>query len=156
MLRDTQSKFLNDISISKRGIVKVASSQVPRGKEATTKHEVKKVLKTFEKSPDVTKDTLNKYQQRVELDPSPKNVAKDFFNDLGEARKHKKQMHLVTAMSLRQAGIFKIAGRNVYEDLETGDFWKMSEDKKHVLRMFKENNGIAVNLKDKKHVVNCH
>jgi hypothetical protein len=65
-------------------------------------------------------------------------VAKDFFKDLGDARKHKKQMHLVTAMSLRQAGIFKMAGRDVYEDLETGDFWKMSDDKKHVMRLFKE------------------
>ena len=139
MQRDTQSKFLDDLTVSKRGMVKVASSQVPKGKDATTKHDVNKVLKTFEKSPDVSKKTLTQYQQRNELDQNSKQVAQDFFKDLGDARKHKKQMHLITAMSLRQAGIFKMAGRDVYEDLETGDFWKMSEDKKHVMRLFKEN-----------------
>jgi hypothetical protein len=139
MQRDTQSKFLNDLTVSKRGMVKVASSQVPKGKDATSKHDVKKVLRTFEKSPDVSKKTLTQYQQRNELDPNSKQVAQDFFKDLGDARKHKKQMHLTTAMSLRQVGIFKIAGRDVYEDLETGDFWKISEDKKHVMRLFKEN-----------------
>jgi membrane-associated HD superfamily phosphohydrolase len=129
---------MNDILISKRGIVKVAASQLPTGKQAVSKTDVKKVLKTFEKSPDVSKSTLKQYQQRAELDTNPKQVAQDFFKDLGTARKQKKQMSLVTAMSLRQVGIFKSAGRDVYEDLETGDFWKISDDKKSVMRMFKE------------------
>lgn len=137
MLRDIQSKFLDDIYVTKRGQVKNASSQVP-GKQSTSKTDVKKVLKTFEKSPDISKDTMSQYKQRIELDSNPKQVAQDFFKDLGDARKQKKQMHLVTAMSLRQTGIFKLASRDVYEDLETGDFWKISEDKQHVLRMFKE------------------
>lgn len=142
MLRE--SKFVNAISVSKRGLVKVAASQLPTGKQAVTKSDVKKVLKTFEKSPDVSKKTLKQYQQRAELDVNPKQVAQDFFKDLGTARKQKKQMSLLTAMSLRQTGIFKSAGRDVYEDLETGDFWKISDDKKTVMRMFKEDeNGIA-------------
>ncbi|MDD5651384.1 MAG: hypothetical protein PHF86_13375, partial [Candidatus Nanoarchaeia archaeon] len=50
----------------------------------------------------------------------------------------------MTAMAYRQVGIFKVAGRDVYEDLETGDFWKISEDKKHVMRLFKEDEkGVA-------------
>jgi membrane-associated HD superfamily phosphohydrolase len=137
------SKFIESLLISKRGQVKIAASQVP-GREATSKIDVKKVLKTFEKSPDVSKKTMDQYKQRAELDTNSKQVAQDFFKDLSDARKNKKQMHLMTAMSLRQAGIFKVAGRDVYEDLETGDFWKMSEDKKHVVRMFKEDEkGIA-------------
>jgi membrane-associated HD superfamily phosphohydrolase len=143
MLRDNQSSFFDKITLSKRGNVKVAASQFP-GREAVTKSDVKKVLKTFEKSPDVSKDTIEQYKQRAELDANPKQVAKDFFTDLSKARKQKKQMNLITAMSYRQAGIFKVAGRDVYEDLETGDFWKISEDKKHVLRLFKEDeNGIS-------------
>jgi len=133
-----ESTFFENIMVSKRGIIKIAASQVP-GKEAVSKTDVKKVLKTFEKSPDVSKNTINQYKQRAELDINPKQVAQDFFKDLNKARKQKKQMHLTTAMSLRQTGVFKIAGRDVYEDLETGDFWKISDDKKHVIRMFKEN-----------------
>jgi hypothetical protein len=136
MLRSNESQFLNNLEISKRGIVKVASSMVP-GREATSKHDIKKVLKGFEKSPDVKKETLQSYQQRAEFD-DPKRVGQDFFKDLAEARKHKKQMNIITALCLRQNGVFKVAGRDVYEDLETGDFWKISEDKKHIVRLFKE------------------
>jgi hypothetical protein len=137
-MRYTQSKFFDNLTVSKRGIVKVASSQLPGDKVAVSKQDVKKVLKTFEKSPDVSKNTIDKYKQRVELDPNSQQVGKDFFEDLGKERKHKGQMAIATAMSYRQVGIFKVAGHDVYEDLETGDFWKMSEDKKHVLRLFKE------------------
>lgn len=136
MLRSNESQFLNNMEISQRGIVKVASSMVP-GKEATSKNDIKKVLKGFEKSPDIKKETLQNYQQRAEFD-DPKKVGQDFFKDLSDARKHKKQMNIITARCLRQNGIFKVAGRDVYEDLETGDFWKISEDKKHIVRLFKE------------------
>ena len=137
MLRE--SKFINDIFVSKRGFVKVAASQLPGRLAGTvTKDVVKKVLKTFEKSPDVPKKVLQQYQQRAELDDNSKQVAQDFFKDLNKTRKSQSKMCLVTAMSLRQIGIFKTAGRDVYEDLETGDFWKISEDKQHVMRLFKE------------------
>jgi len=141
MKRDMQSDFLDSLEISKRGSVNVVSKDE---KVSVSKTDVKKVLKTFEKSPDVSKNTLNTYKQRAELDQNTKQVAQDFFNELSDARKHKKKMHIVTAMSLRQVGMFKIAGRDVYEDLETGDFWKISEDKKHVVRLFSEDDkGIA-------------
>ena len=140
MQRDTQSKFLDSLSVSKRGLVKVASSQLP----GSSKQDVKKVLKAFEKSPDVPKKVLVLFLQRAELDSDPKKVAQDFFESLNKTRKNMNQLHLVTAMTLRHAGIFKVAGRDVYEDLETGDFWKISDDKKHVLRLFKEDeNGIS-------------
>lgn len=132
MLRDTQSNFLDSLTVSKRGIVKVASSQVPG------KTDIKKVLKAFENSPDVPKKVIVLFLQRAELDSNFKKVAKDFFECLNETRKTQDQLALVTAKSLRHAGVFKVAGRDVYEDLETGDFWKISEDKKHVMRLFKE------------------
>lgn len=47
------------------------------------------------------------------------------------------------AKMLRQAGMFKVAERDLYQNMETGDFWKISEDKKGLVRMFKEQDGIA-------------
>lgn len=138
MLRDTESKFLDGLDISRRGIVKTASSQLPGDKER-----VQRMLKSFERSPDVSKDVLGKFQQRAELDLDSKSVEQDFFVEL-KAMRQKESLHLATAMTLRKAGLFKVAGRDVYEDLETGDFWKISEDKKHVLRLFKEDDiGVA-------------
>jgi ribosomal protein S18 len=138
MLRDTESKFLDNISITSRGMVKTASSQLPGDKER-----IQKILKSFGHSPDVPTDIMGKFLQRAELDLDSESVKQDFFIEM-KAMRQKDSLHIVTAKSLRRAGIFKIAGRDVYEDLETGDFWKISEDKKHVMRLFKEDDtGIA-------------
>ena len=141
-MRSDESKFLENLIVLKRGSIKVASSQLP-GKDAVTKQQVKKVLKTFEKSKDVPKQTLDQYKQRAELDPNSKSVAQDFFNELKKKRSEVQKIELTTAKCLRQTGIFKISSKNVYEDVETGDFWKISDDGKNVLRLFKEVDGVA-------------
>lgn len=142
MLRENESKFIESLEISHRGTVNIKSKE--ENKQAVSKSDVKKILKNFERSPDIQRNTLDMYKQRADIDDNSKQVAKDFFNDLSQARKTKKKMHLCTAMSYRKTGIFKVAGRDVYEDLETGDFWKVSEDKKHVIRLFNEDEkGIA-------------
>jgi hypothetical protein len=121
MLRDSQ--FLNNLSISKRGIIKVAASVLPDGKKDPKK--VKKVKNLQKALEDVG----------VKL-----KSEKDFLIEL----RKEAQIQLKVAKTLRQSGIFKMSGRDVYEDLETGDFWKISEDKQHVLRLFKENEkGVA-------------
>jgi hypothetical protein len=140
MKRDTESTFLENISVSKRGIVKTAASMLPDGKEAIlTAQDVEKALRAFDKSPDVSKSTLSSFKERAKIDLNPESVVEDFFGILVAQRNDMQKMSIMTAMSYRQAGIFKVAGRDVYEDLETGDFWKISEDKKHVMRLFKEN-----------------
>ena len=67
----------------------------------------------------------------------------DFFKGLDEVKTSSNTFSIRTAMSLRQCGIFKKAERDVYQNLETGDFWKISEDGKNVVRMFKEIDGVA-------------
>ncbi|MDD5649667.1 MAG: hypothetical protein PHF86_04505 [Candidatus Nanoarchaeia archaeon] len=133
MLRDTESHFLNDLIISKRGIVKTAVSQLPGDRER-----VEKTLKKFLGCLDLPVNIVESFLQRVKLDISPSNVNEDFFIILKKMRQENENLHLSTAMTLRRTGLFKVAGRDVYEDLDTGDFWKISEDKKHVVRLFKE------------------
>jgi hypothetical protein len=72
------------------------------------------------------------------------------LEDFCNQRKSKNEMSIVTAKTLRQAGIFKFAGRDVYEDLHTSEFWKISEDKKHVVRLFKEDEKGVSNKKASK------
>lgn len=44
----------------------------------------------------------------------------------------------------RRSGKFtKVAGRiDLYQDIDTNDFWKISDDKQHVVRLFTEENGL--------------
>jgi len=136
--RDTKSNFLDSLSISDRGIVKVASSQVPGKLSAVTEQKVKKVLKSLGPK---HKELVQRHEQQLELGAKPQDVAKSLLTGLTSG---KQSMFLSTAMTLRQAGMFKVAGRDVYEDLDTGEFWKISEDKKNVVRLFKEDEkGIA-------------
>jgi len=142
MKRSAHSDFLENIMVSKRGLIKIASSKLPNGlKEDSCENiidDIKKVLRAFDKSPDISKATIEIYKKRANLDFDKKQVTQDFFKELVDQRSKFQQMSILTAMSFRRTGIFKVAGRDVYEDLETGDFWKISEDKKHVVRLFKE------------------
>jgi hypothetical protein len=54
------------------------------------------------------------------------------------------KMTLREARVARRAGAFvKVAGRiDLYQNTMTNDFWKISDDKKHVERLFDENNGV--------------
>jgi len=131
-----ESEFFKSLSVSKRGIVKIAASVLPGTSQgpavtgiATKEPEKKKHVKNLEKA----LKGLTGQDVKVKSE-------KDFLDEL---RKESK-IELKVAKTLRQAGIFKISGRDVYEDLETGDFWKISEDKQHVVRLFKEDDkGVA-------------
>lgn len=55
-------------------------------------------------------------------------------------------MSLFEVRKARRAGSFiKVAGRvDLYQNADTKDFWKISDDKKSVVRIFDEKNGVAV------------
>jgi hypothetical protein len=133
--RDNQSDFIENLEIAKRGTIKVASSKLPGTKDAMSHNEVQRALSKFDHSPDIDKKVLEEYKTRAQLSDKPEQEAKDFLKKI----KDKKQsLTVITVKALRQSGVFKSAGRDVYEDLETGDFWKISDDRKHVVRLFKE------------------
>jgi hypothetical protein len=54
-------------------------------------------------------------------------------------------MSLFQVRKARRAGTFlKVAGRpDLYQDIQTKDFWKLSDDKTAVVRTFNEQNGLA-------------
>lgn len=144
MKRETISDFFDKIQISERGLVKVASSKIPGDKVVISSQEFEKTLNAFDNCPDMSKEAVQLCKKRAELGLEHKVIIEDFLKDFCEQRKSKNEMHIITAKTLRQAGIFKVAGRDVYEDLQTSEFWKISDDKKHVVRLFKENeNGIS-------------
>jgi len=55
-------------------------------------------------------------------------------------------MTLYQVRIARRTGQFiKVAGKkDLYQEIETNDFWKLSDDKKTVNRLFKEKDGLIV------------
>jgi len=55
------------------------------------------------------------------------------------------KMTLHQARVARRSGsLIKIAGKkDLYQDVKTNDFWKISEDKQHIERVFEENDIVA-------------
>lgn len=44
----------------------------------------------------------------------------------------------------REGRLVKVAGRNdLYQEVKTNDFWKISDDKKSLIRLFEDDNGIV-------------
>ena len=140
--RDGESEFVKNLDVSRRGNIKVAAKDKGE-KGADTLDEAHNVLKKFDDSPDVPDDHIKEHKDRLEKGHNPKEVMSDFFQGLDEAKDKKATLDIKTAKAFRQAGIFKKAEKDVYQDLETGDFWKISEDKKKIQRMFTENEGVA-------------
>lgn len=141
--RDGQSKFVDELVVGKRGnIIKTASYKNAEA-GADTAPEAKNVLKKFDKSPDVPDEYINKHVKMLEDGSDPKKVMNDFFKGLQKVKKSENQMTIRTAKLLRQNGMFKFAETNVYQDLDSGDFWKICEDGKSVIRMFKEVDGVT-------------
>ena len=144
--RDGQSQFLDNMIVTKRGnIVKKASTIViaEDAPGADTKPEAQNILKKFDKSEDIPDEYIQKFVERIESGEEPKAVMKDFFQGLNEVKKSHNTLSIRTAKMFRQHGIFKKAERDVYQNLDTGDFWKISDDGKNVVRMFKEVDGIT-------------
>lgn len=138
--RDGDSEFVNNLDVSKRGNIKIASKDE---KGADTPEEAHNVLKKFDTSPDVPDEHIDEHKKKLDEGQDPKKVMTDFFQGLDEAKEKKSSLDIKTAKAFRQTGIFKKADRDVYQDLKTGDFWKISEDKKNVSRLFTENEGVA-------------
>ena len=138
--RDGESDFVNGLLLSKRGNVflKKASKQ----SAIESKDDAKDLLNKFDKSKDIPDDYIKEHHDRLEKGDDHSEVVSDFFKGLNDVKSFK-QFTIKTAKLLRQQGIFKKAERDVYQNAETGDFWKISEDKKYVVRMFKEIDGIA-------------
>lgn len=152
--REGQSKFVEDLEVSKRGNI-LKSAAVKKEKDGTeigadTPEEAKNVLHKFDSSPDVPNDYINKHVKRIDDGENAKKVMSDFFTGLDEAKEDKEasnEKSIRTAKTLRQCGIWKKAERDVYQNADTGDFWKISEDGKKVVRMFKEVDGVAEGVK---------
>jgi len=136
--RDSDSKFVKNLDVSKRGNIKIAKDEPG----ADTHPEAKNVLKKFDESPDISDEYIKEHHERLESGHDPKEVMGDFFNGLNKEKK-KSSLSIKTAKLLRQSGIFKKANKDVYQDLESGDFWKISEDKKNIVRMFEEKDGMT-------------
>jgi len=149
------SNFLDDIEFGKRGsIMKKASKNAGVPKKikklfdtpaADTPEEAKNVLHKFDDSPDIPNEYINEHLERIEKGENARDVMTDFFKGLNEAKTSNKEISIITAKAFRQTGMFKktASSRDLYQDLKTGDFWKISEDGKTVVRMFKEVDGLA-------------
>ena len=125
-----ESNFFKDVT--KRGnIIKTASCGNCDGsckgkeeKQVETQDEAHNVLDKFNKSEDIPDTYIQEHKNKLEKGNHPTEVISDFFKGLNEV-KAKKTLTIRTAKIFRQAGIFKMADRKVYQDLETGDFWKI-------------------------------
>jgi hypothetical protein len=144
--RDGQSDFFDNLKVMPRGtlIVKSASKKVVAEGGVETKEDAHNLLNKFDKSKDIPDEYIAKHKERLD-DEEPKEVVKDFFKGLQDVKKSKNTLQIRTAKLLRQNGQFKKASKDVYQDLATNDFWKVSEDKKHVIRLFKELDGGVAN-----------
>jgi len=140
--RDGQSSFVDNLEISKRGNVFVKTA-AKKDTGVQTHEDLKDILNKFDKSPDIPDEYIKQHHERIEKGHDPKEITQDFFKGLQKAKESSKRLTIKTAKIFRQAGLFKKADKDVYQDVETGDFWKISEDGKHVVRMFKEVNGIT-------------
>jgi hypothetical protein len=137
--RDGNSEFVDKLIFGKRGNLIGLKKAQENGVE--TKEDATNLLKKFDKSEDIPNSYVKEHNDRIESGDSPKEVITDFFEGLNKVKKDANKMTLRTAHLLRQAGVFNRADKDVYQDLKTSDFWKISDDKKHVMRVFKEVEG---------------
>ena len=82
----------------------------------------------------------------AELDSEPKVITFDELMKIKESKdKTTIKLSFFDARQARRNGKFvKIAGRHdLYQDAETNDFWRVSEDRENVVRVFDENNGVV-------------
>jgi hypothetical protein len=141
--RDGESNFVDSLIMSKRGNVFLKKASVAKTSAVESTEDAKKLLNKFDKSEDIPDDYIQEHHDRLEKGDDHKEVVKDFFQGLHEVKSSK--LSIKTAKLYRQHGLFKKAERDVYQNAETGDFWKISEDKKYVVRMFKEVDGTVAN-----------
>ena len=141
--RDGESDFINSLSINENNEIKIVNRSKNVSTDLFTKQQACDIIKKISKNTVIAKEILDEQFKRLQNDSSPHNVFKDLSGEFKKI-KNANEIPIRTAKLFRQIGIFKVAQKQVYQDLETGDFWKISEDGKSVLRMFKElNDGVA-------------
>lgn len=117
---------------------------------AHTRKQADLIMNRIKESEDVSNDILRKHFANLDRN-TPYKCMQSLLEDLNKIKSSKNSITVKTAKTFRQIGIFKIAEKDVYQDLETSDFWKISEDGKNVLRLFKElEGGIADKSASKK------
>ncbi len=97
-------------------------------------------------------DIVNKLLQEAGIKKTASNhpaTKSEKVGSIGEmnhpATKTAEIISLHQARIARREGRFvKVAGKfDLYQDVKTNDFWKISEDKKNVVRLFEEENGLV-------------
>lgn len=96
-------------------------------------------------------------REHTACDLIAERIAKDHLTELGDyytrldkmeregnVMNRQSSITLHQARVARRAGKFtKVAGRiDLYQDIDTNDFWKISDDKQNVVRLFTEENGL--------------
>ena len=97
-------------------------------------------------------------REHTTCDQIAERIAKDHLTELSDyytrlnkmeregeiTNKSSKVITLHQARVARRSGKFtKVAGRvDLYQDVNTNDFWKISDDKQHVVRLFEKENGL--------------
>lgn len=141
--RDGNSEFFDNLEITKRKNVFVKTASATTNKKIITKEKALKILNAFKKNTKSSKNIVEMYIKRLDSQ-QPGKVLEDFFNKLKDMKKAQNELTIKEAKFYRQNGFFKKARADVYQDVETGDFWVISQDNKSVTRMFKENDGVAI------------
>lgn len=137
--REGQSEFFEGLDITRRGNILDSKEAQKNGVES--KAEALNLLNKFKKSKDIKPEYVQGFIDKVNDGSDPRSTIGDFFKGLqskGKVKAAENKMEIKTAKLLRQGGIFKMAKKDLYQDTKTSDFWKISDDKKHIIRLFKE------------------
>lgn len=114
------------------GPISPIQGEQPKSKLNLRKDQVKNIM--IDLKPKVKPAYLNEHLRKLPSAKDPNAAMDAFFTGLDRT----KIISMRQAMSLRRSGMFKKATKEVYQELKTGDFWKISDDGKTVVRLFQE------------------
>ena len=142
--REGLSDFLDNLVIEDTGEVRIANTTGNFGlyDDIHTVKQAQSFIEKIKKCAAVEKGILESHLQQLQKGTSPHAVVQSVAGHLDRVKQAEK-ISLKIAKTFRQIGMFKIAEKKVYQDLETGDFWKISDDGRSVLRLFKEQDNIT-------------
>ncbi len=141
--REGQSDFLDSLNVDVNGDIKITAKNCSILSGVFTKEQSVDILKKIARHDIISKDVMDTEVKRMQSGISSHHGFENISSEFDKIKSAGK-IAVKTAKLFRQLGIFKVADRQVYQDFETGDFWKISEDGESVLRMFKEmEDGVA-------------
>jgi len=142
--REGQSDFLDKLHIDDEGEIQIFEDNKSILTGNFTKEQACAVIRKIARHDIIAGDTLDAEIRRIQSGESHFHVFDGIATQFNNVKGATDKLPIKTAKLFRQLGIFKFAEKQVYQDLETGDFWKISEDGKTVLRMFNElEDGVA-------------